>query len=88
MIWRFRNVEGVLADIKSVNMERCIFKNGSTITYNFKDETVTIDDKNSIFPKVKTIPIKECNKDVLINEFKFKERLDNRHNLSYQNKEE
>jgi len=88
MIWRFRNVEGVLADIKSVNMDCCIFNNGSKITYDFKNEMVTIDDNNSIFPKVKTIPIRECTKDVLINEYKFKERFDNRHNLSFQNKEE
>ena len=83
MIWRFRNIEGVLDDIKSWNLNTCVFKNGSTITYDLKNNLVTIDEKNtglSIEPI--TISIEECTKNKLINDFGFKERFINRHEFS------
>jgi hypothetical protein len=83
MIWRFRNVEGVLDGVKTWNIDTCVFENGSTIKYDLKNETMTIDNKNTIFGKSETIPVKNCNKDKLIKDYGFVERLNNRHGLSY-----
>ena len=83
MIWRFRNIEGVLDDIRSWNLTNCTFKNGSTINYDLANEKVTIDSKNINAPlEPVTLTLKECTKDKLINEFGFKERFINRHELS------
>ncbi len=87
MIWRFRNVEGVLDDIQSWNMNECVFKNGSKILYDVKADLVTVVDNHSIFGVTRTMPIKECTKDKLIKDFSFKERFENRHSLSYGNVE-
>lgn len=85
MIFRFRNIEGVLADVQSWNMTECKFKDGSTITYNPKTLDVTIDSKKSIFSMEPiTLPLSACTKKKLIDEFGFKERTENRHNLSYE----
>lgn len=87
MIWRFRNIEGVLADIKSWNMDTCEFNNGTIIKYDFKNLTITINNRNSLFGKSATLPIKDCNKDILIKEYGFIERFDNRHGLSFKQEE-
>lgn len=87
MIWRFRNIEGVLDDIQTWNMNECNFKNGSKIIYDLKTDLVTIVNNNSIFGNTTTLPLKECTKDKLIKDFGFRERILNRHNLSYGNVE-
>lgn len=86
MIWRFRNIEGVLADIKSWNMNKCVFTDGSTISYDLNNETVTVDSKHDITDIVETMPLSACTKQNLISKYGFTERLDNRHSLSYENK--
>lgn len=88
MTWRFRNIEGVLDNIKSWDMDKCIFTTGDKISYDLKNGTVTIE-KHSLFsPIVKTMKVEECTKKVLIEQFGFKERLDNRHSLSFEQKQE
>ena len=88
MIWRFRNVEGVLADIKSWNMNECVFTDGSTISYDLKNNTVTVDIKHDIDDVVDTIPLSACTKQNLISKYGFRERFDNRHLLSYGKQDE
>lgn len=43
MLWRFRTLEGVLDGIKSWNLYECIFNDGSKITYDLKNELITIE---------------------------------------------
>lgn len=83
MIWRFRNVEGVLADIKSWNMNECVFTDGSTISYDLKNNTVTVDSKHDIADIIDTMPLSACTKQNLISKYGFVERTTNRHSLSY-----
>lgn len=88
MIWRFRNVEGVLADIKSWNMNECVFADGSTISYDLKNNTVTVDSKHDITDIIDTMPLSACTKENLISKYGFRERFDNRHVLSYGKQDE
>lgn len=83
MLWRFRNVEGVLEGIKSWNYDTCIFNNGKTIKYDVKNDTLTIIDTTNMFAMPITLKISECTKKKLIDEYGFKERTENRHSLSY-----
>lgn len=82
MIWRFKNVEGVLDNIKSWNLDSCLFTDGSSITYSLKDGYLTID-KNL---KKTSLKFEECSAERLIGEFGFKERQENRHELSFKEK--
>lgn len=43
MLWRFRMLEGVLDGIKSWNLNECVFNDGSKITYDVKNELITIE---------------------------------------------
>ena len=43
MLWRFRMFEGVLDGIKSWNLNECVFNDGSKITYDVKNELITIE---------------------------------------------
>jgi len=89
MLWRFRNIEGVLDGVQSWNMNECKFKDGSTITYDTKTFNVTIDSKKSIFSmEPVTLPLSACTKETLITEYGFTERTTNRHNLSYGKQDE
>lgn len=88
MIWRFRNIEGVLADIKSWNMNECVFTDGSTISYDLKNETVTVNSKHDITDVIDTMPLSACTKQNLISKYGFRERSDNRHVLSYGKQDE
>lgn len=78
MLWRFRFIEGVLADVKSWNMNECVFKDGSKITYDLKNELITITTPK----KIETMLFANVTKEKLA-EFGFRERTDNRHNCSY-----
>lgn len=89
MLWRFRNIEGVLDNIQSWNMNECKFKDGSTITYDYANNMVTIDSKKNIFAMQHvTVPLSACTKDAMISEYGFVERTTNRHNLSYGKQED
>jgi len=89
MIWRFRNVEGVLDNIKSWNLNECKFNDGSSITYDLKAGTLTIDSKKNIFAmEPVTVQMSACNKEDLISEYGFVERTTNRHSLSYGKQDE
>lgn len=83
MIWRFRNIEGVLADVKSWNMNECIFTDGSSIKYDLKNDKVTVDSKHGIFDMSDTMTTSACTKQLLIDKYGFRERFDNRHTLSF-----
>ena len=84
MLWRFRNIEGVLDNIQSWNMVECKFKDGSTITYDYANDMVTIDSKKKIFAmQPVTVSLSACTKEAMISEYGFVERTTNRHNLSY-----
>lgn len=84
MLWRFRNIEGVLDNIQSWNMTECKFKDGSTITYDYANNIVTINNKKKIFAMQPVIvPLSACTKEAMISEYGFVERTTNRHNLSY-----
>ena len=48
MLWRFRNIEGVLDNSQSWNMVECKFEDGSTITYDYTNSMVTIDSKKKM----------------------------------------
>ena len=78
MLWRFRFVEGVLDNIKSWNMNECVFNDGSKITYDTKNELMTITTKT----KSDIILFSKVTKEKL-EEFGFTERLDNRHSSSF-----
>lgn len=89
MLWRFRNIEGVLDNIQSWNMAECKFKDGSTITYDYANNMVTIDSKKKIFAmQPVTVSLSACTKEAMISEYGFVERTTNRHNLSYYKQEE
>lgn len=89
MLWRFRNIEGVLDNIQSWNMVECKFKDGSTITYDYANDMVTIDSKKKIFAmQPVTVPLSACTKEAMISEYGFVERTTNRHSLSYCKQEE
>lgn len=88
MIWRFRNIEGVLADIKSWNMNECVFIDGSVISYDVKNDTVTVHSKHNITDVIDTMPLSACTKQNLISKYGFRERFDNRHSLSYGKQDE
>lgn len=83
MLWRFKNIEGVLAGIKSWNLDTCVFNNGKTIKYDIKNDVLTIEDATNVFTIPITLKIMECTKKKLI-ELGFKERFENRHNLSFE----
>jgi hypothetical protein len=85
MLWRFRNIEGVLAGIKSWNLDTCVFNNGKTIKYDVKNDVLTIEDTTNLYTMPITLKITECTKKKLINEYGFQERFENRHNLSFGN---
>jgi hypothetical protein len=89
MLWRFRNIEGVLDNIQSWNMVECKFEDGSTITYDYTNNMVTIDSKKNIFAmQPVTVSLSACTKEAMISEYGFVERTTNRHNLSYGIQEE
>ena len=78
MLWRFRYFEGVLDNIKSWNLTECVFNDGSKITYDLKNELITLET-----PKKRDIMLfSKITKDI-IKEFGFTERTENRHNCSY-----
>jgi hypothetical protein len=83
MLWRFKNIEGVLAGIKSWNLDTCVFNNGKTIKYDIKNDVLTIEDTTNVFTLPITLKITECTKKKLI-ELGFKERFENRHSLSFE----
>lgn len=84
MIWRFRNIEGVLDNVQSWNMNECKFNDGSTIIYDLKNDTVTIDSKqNTFMMKPAVIPLTACTKEELTTKYGFTERTSDRHLLSY-----
>ena len=83
MLWRFKNIEGVLAGIKSWNLDTCVFNNGKTIKYDIKNDVLTIEDTTNVFTLPITLKITECTKKKLI-ELGFKERFVNRHSLSFE----
>lgn len=79
MLWRFRMIEGVLDEIKSWNLNECVFNNGSKITYDLKNELITIytQKKNEIMLFANVTKEK-------LAEFGFKERgPETRHAASY-----
>jgi hypothetical protein len=78
MLWRFRMLEGVLDGIKSWNLNECVFNDGSKITYDLKNELITINTPK----KIETMLFANVTKEKL-SEFGFRERTDNRHNCSY-----
>lgn len=83
MLWRFRNIEGVLEGIKSWNLDTCVFSNGKTIKYDIKNDVLTIEDTTNLYTMPITLKITECTKKKLI-ELGFKERFENRHGLSFE----
>lgn len=87
MLWRFKNIEGVLAGIKSWNLDTCVFNNGKTIKYDIKNDVLTIEDTTNVFTLPITLKITECTKKKLI-ELGFKERFENRHSLSFEKEKE
>lgn len=87
MLWRFKNIEGVLAGIKSWNLDTCVFNNGKTIKYDIKNDVLTIEDTTNVFTMPITLKITECTKKKLI-ELGFKERFENRHSLSFEKEKE
>lgn len=88
MLWRFKNIEGVLSDIVSWNMNECKFNDGSQINYDYKNGNVTVTSTISIDSTTETMPLSACTKQVLIDKFGFRERFDNRHSLSYGKQDE
>lgn len=83
MLWRFRTLEGILADIKSWNLNECVFENGSRILYDNTNEIITIENHNSTFPKTETMRFCELTKQKLFC-MGFKERPEiDRHTGSY-----
>lgn len=79
MLWRFRMIEGVLDEIKSWNLNECIFNNGSKITYDLKNELITIYTQK----KSEIMLFANVTKEKLA-EFGFKERgPETRHAASY-----
>ena len=79
MLWRFRMIEGVLDEIKSWNLNECIFNNGSKITYDLKNELITI-----YTPKKNEIMLFANITKEKLAEFGFKERgPETRHAASY-----
>ena len=83
MLWRFRNIEGILADIRTWNMTECIFNNGSRILYDNTNEIITIENHNTILSKTETMRFSEVSKHKLFC-MGFKERSDKeRHSCSY-----
>ena len=78
MLWRFRMLEGILDNIKSWNMNECLFNDGSKITYDTKNELITIET-----PTNRDIMLfSQLTKEKLFS-MGFKERTVNRHNTSY-----
>ena len=78
MLWRFRMLEGILDNIKSWNLNECLFNDGSKITYDIKNELITIET-----PTNRDIMLfSQLTKEKLFS-MGFKERTVNRHNASY-----
>lgn len=78
MLWRFRMLEGILDNIKSWNLNECVFNDGSKITYDTKNELITIET-----PTNRDIMLfSQLTKEKLFS-MGFKERTVNRHNASY-----
>ena len=79
MLWRFRLLEGVLDGIKSWNLYECVFNDGSKITYDLKNELITIET-----PKKSGIMLFANVTKEKLEEFGFKERSpETRHTASY-----
>lgn len=79
MLWRFRLLEGVLDGIKSWNLYECVFNDGSKITYDLKNELITIET-----PKKSGIMLFANVTKEKLEEFGFKERCsETRHTASY-----
>lgn len=79
MLWRFRMFEGVLDGIKSWNLYECVFNDCSKITYDLKNELVTIET-----PKKSGIMLFSNVTKENLAEFGFKERgPETRHTASY-----
>ena len=79
MLWRFRMIEGVLDEIKSWNLNECVFNNGNKITYDLKNELITI-----YTPKKNEIMLFANITKEKLAEFGFKERgPETRHAASY-----
>ena len=79
MLWRFRTLEGDLDGIKSWNLYECIFNDGSKITYDIKNELITIETQK----KSGIMLFANVTKENLA-EFGFKERgPETRHTASY-----
>lgn len=79
MLWRFRMLEGVLDGIKSWNLNECVFNDGSKITYDLKNELITIET-----PKKSDIMLFANVTKEKLAEFGFKERgPETRHADSY-----
>ena len=79
MLWRFRMLEGVLDGIKSWNLYECVFNDSSKITYDLKNELVTIET-----PKKSGIMLFANVTKEKLAEFGFKERgPETRHASSY-----
>lgn len=83
MLLRFRCIEGILDDIKSWNLNECIFNDGSKITYDLKNEIITVERGIHI----EKILFGSLTREKILS-LGFKERTENRHNLSYEHKQE
>lgn len=80
MLFRFRNIEGVLDSISRWNMTECYFDFGTKIKYDYKNGLVSV---ITVLGDVTVLPIRECTKENLIKKFNFKERTTNRHKMSF-----
>ena len=79
MLWRFRMLDGVLDGIKFWNLYECVFNDGSKITYDLKNELITIET-----PKKSGIMLFANVTKEKLEEFGFKERgPETRHIASY-----
>lgn len=86
-IWRFRNAEGVMKYIKSWNSTECVLNvKGKTvkITYNLKDETISIMDKLSPFAVPIVVKFDEFVKTMKSLGYYEERPASERHSLSYQ----
>lgn len=78
MIWRFKTIEGILANVKSWNVYECVFFDDKKIIYDFQKEDATI-----VFSATdrKTFKFKELTIEKL-KELGFAERTEDRHESS------
>lgn len=81
-LYRFCTTDGVLDGIISSNLYETVFENGSKFVYDFQNELIEIDNRNSVFSKRETISLSACTVDYL-KKLGFKERTVNRHEMSY-----